>query len=107
MAPEILREEGYEGPPVDVWSAGVVLYALLYGNFPFNGNTVEELERAIVKGKYLLPTDISLEARDLLGRMLNSNPSLRITVPEIFAHPWMLSIDESCTFGPMCRLPVY
>lgn len=97
IAPEILSGQGYEGFPVDVWSAGIVLYAILYGNFPFNGETVEELELAIQKGCYTLPEDISLEARDLLARMLESNPSERITVPEIYSHPWLVSINESCT----------
>jgi serine/threonine protein kinase len=97
VAPEILKEHGYEGPPVDVWSAGVVLYALLYGNFPFSGNTVEDLEESIQKGEYILPTDISPEVRDLLSHMLDSNPSTRITIPQIYKHPWMQCIDESCT----------
>jgi len=96
VAPEILKDQGYEGPPVDIWSAGVVLYALLYENFPFSGNTVEDLEKNIQKGKYILPTDISSEARDLLSHMLDSNPITRITISQIYKHSWMQSIDESC-----------
>ena len=45
IAPEILEEEGYEGGTVDLWSAGVVLYAILYGNVPFKGANMKELHK--------------------------------------------------------------
>jgi len=99
IAPEILKGYGYEGPPVDVWSAGVVLYAILYGTFPFNGDTVEELELAIQKGDYTLPEEISSEARDLLANILNSDPATRIKLPEIYSHSWMSSVNKSCIFS--------
>jgi len=44
IAPEILSERGYEGGSVDLWSAGVVLFAMLYGNVPFKGNNMKELQ---------------------------------------------------------------
>lgn len=81
---------------MDIWSAGIVLYAILYGNFPFNGDTIEELELAIQKGNYILSEEISLEARDLLSCMLNSDPGSRIKVAEIYLHPWLNNINESC-----------
>lgn len=43
IAPEILRDKGYEGFKVDIWSAGVVLYAMLYGTVPFKANNMSEL----------------------------------------------------------------
>ena len=43
MAPEMFQNSGYDGPSVDVWACGVVLYAMLIGNFPFNGSTPQEL----------------------------------------------------------------
>ena len=93
IAPEILREAGYEGTMVDVWSAGVVLYAMLYGNFPFRANNVDELEQLILGGNYTLATDISEDARDLIAKILNPNPGARINVSDILAHPWMKDID--------------
>lgn len=45
IAPEIIAEEGYEGGTVDLWSAGVVLYAMLYGNVPFKGADMKELHK--------------------------------------------------------------
>ena len=62
IVPEILRDKGYEGFAVDIWSAGVVLYAMLYGTVPFKANNMSELQKLIVKAKYTLKDDISEEA---------------------------------------------
>jgi serine/threonine protein kinase len=47
IAPEILRDEGYYGFAVDIWSSGVVLYAMLYGTVPFKANNMQELQQII------------------------------------------------------------
>ena len=65
IAPEILRNKGYS-LNVDLWSAGVVLFAMLYGTVPFKAQSMEELHSLILRGKYLLKEDISEDARDLL-----------------------------------------
>ena len=54
IAPEILADRGYEGFAVDIWSAGVVLYAMLYGVVPFRANNMSELQKLIIKAKYTL-----------------------------------------------------
>ena len=66
IAPEILRDKGYEGFQCDVWSAGVVLFAMLYGTVPFKANNMSELQSLILKAKYTLKDDVSEEARSLL-----------------------------------------
>jgi len=100
IAPEIIREVPYDGTLADVWSAGVVLYTMICGEFPFNSDTIEELEQLILIGKYSLPTDISEHVRSLLARMLCPNPSLRITIPEIYQHPWIQDVDPLCIIKP-------
>eukprot|EP00826_Nyctotherus_ovalis_P060367 TRINITY_DN8460_c0_g3_i1.p1 TRINITY_DN8460_c0_g3~~TRINITY_DN8460_c0_g3_i1.p1 ORF type:complete len:490 (-),score=143.26 TRINITY_DN8460_c0_g3_i1:83-1531(-) len=89
MAPEILRDKGYKGFGADMWSAGVVLYAMLYGTVPFKATTIKELHRLIMKGKVELKEDISAEARDLLSKLLERSPRRRISTSEVIRHQWM------------------
>lgn len=65
---------------MDIWSAGVVLFAMLYGTVPFKANNMEELHRLIVKGTYSLKDDISIEARNLLRGLLEVKPDKRLTI---------------------------
>ena len=65
---------------MDLWSAGVVLFAMLYGTVPFKANNMEELHKLIIKGKYTLKDDISIEARNLLRGLLEVNPEKRLTI---------------------------
>jgi len=74
-----LKDKGYSFN-VDIWSAGVVLFAMLYGTVPFKANNMEELHKLIVKGKYTLKDDISIEARNLLRGLLEVNPEKRLTI---------------------------
>jgi serine/threonine protein kinase len=100
IAPEILRDKGYEGFGVDIWSAGVALFAMLYGTVPFKANNMKELHKMIMKGKYNLKEDISIEARDLLRRMLEVDPNKRISIDEIYNAKWFEDIDETlCLFS--------
>ena len=93
IAPEILLNKGYEGFAVDVWSCGVVLYAMLSGNVPFKGADLKELNNIIISGKYQPIEDISKEASHLLRNLLEIEPSKRITIENILNHPWLLDVD--------------
>ncbi|CAI2366178.1 unnamed protein product [Moneuplotes crassus] len=95
IAPEILRDNGYYGFACDLWSAGVVLYAMLYGTVPFKANNMQDLHKLIMKSKYSLKDDISEEARDLLKCLLERDPTKRFTVMDIMAHEWMEGIEEN------------
>lgn len=87
-APEVISGRLYAGPEVDVWSCGVILYALLCGSLPFDDENIPNLFKKIKAGAYSLPSHLSPGARDLIPRMLLVDPLKRITVPEIRQHPW-------------------
>ena len=95
IAPEILKETPYDGELADAWSAGVVLYIMLCGDFPFRSNNVKEIEQLIKKYKYIIPDDISKEARDLIQKLFVP-ASLRLSLAEIYKHHWMKDINASC-----------
>jgi 5'-AMP-activated protein kinase catalytic alpha subunit len=79
IAPEILKDKGYTFN-VDLWSAGVVLFAMLYGTVPFKATNMEELHKLISKGRYTLKDYITIEARNLLRGLLEINPEKRLTI---------------------------
>jgi len=90
-APEVIRGNHYAGPEVDVWSCGVILYALLCGSLPFDDENIPNLFKKIKGGVYTLPSHLSEGSRDLIPRMLVVDPLKRITIPEIRQHPWFLA----------------
>lgn len=94
IAPEILVDKGYEGFAIDIWSAGVVLYAMLYGTVPFKANNMTELQKMIIKANYTLADGISEQAKDLLKQLLEKEPEQRITISGILSHPWMRDAKE-------------
>jgi serine/threonine protein kinase len=93
IAPEILINKGYQGFGVDIWSAGVVLYAMLSGTVPFKGNNLKELHNLIISGDYKEIKGISIEAEDLLKNILEVDPNKRFKIEEILNHPWLINFD--------------
>lgn len=91
MAPEICQRREYLGRPVDVWSLGVLLYAMLVGRFPFAGKTYPDLYKRIIAGQINFPDHLSPSSRDLLRRMLTVDPARRLSMPHVETHPWVLS----------------
>ncbi|OQR98586.1 hypothetical protein ACHHYP_08309 [Achlya hypogyna] len=104
MAPEIIHRKTYWGPPVDVWSLGVLLYAMLCGFFPFRARNYSDLYRKIVKGAFDIPASLSADAHDLLRSMLAADPVMRLTVFDVRAHPWTRRFAAS---RPRQPLPLY
>ncbi|KAI9144984.1 kinase-like domain-containing protein, partial [Paraphysoderma sedebokerense] len=90
-SPEIIRGIKYDGAAADIWSCGVILYALLSGNLPFDDENIRRLLSKVKTGVYYMPTHISENAQDLIRRMLQTDPTKRMKMEEIFQHPWFVS----------------
>jgi 5'-AMP-activated protein kinase catalytic alpha subunit len=87
-APEVISGTSYCGPEADVWSCGVVLYALLAGALPFDDANMSVLFSKIKAAQCNLPHFFSDAVKDLIYRILNPDPISRITISEIERHPW-------------------
>ncbi|KAK7463047.1 serine/threonine-protein kinase gin4 [Stygiomarasmius scandens] len=102
-SPEIVNGEKYQGNSTDIWSCGVILYALLTGRLPFDDKNVKVLLNKVKSGKYEMPSGMDPLAKDLIARMLVIDSKKRITIPEILDHPWLRSAISS-TIGLDGRL---
>lgn len=89
-APEVISGKLYAGPEVDIWSCGVIVYALLCGTLPFDDESIPYLFRKIKGGLYILPSYLSDLSKDLISKMLVTDPLKRINMDEIRRHPWFL-----------------
>ena len=78
----------YSGIQVDLWSCGVILFALLCGYLPFEDPNTAQLYKKILNGDYQLPKFLSAQTQDMLKCILNTDPAKRYTVEEIRKHPW-------------------
>ena len=98
-SPEMLSGKPYLGVMTDLWSSGVVLYSMLVGSLPFDDQEIYKLYEQIKIGRFYLPSTLSLEAIDLLKKVLEVNPKKRITLKEIKEHPWFNKVHNPLNKG--------
>uniref|UniRef100_A0A8C6LK92 MAP/microtubule affinity-regulating kinase 3 n=1 Tax=Nothobranchius furzeri TaxID=105023 RepID=A0A8C6LK92_NOTFU len=99
-APELFQGKKYNGPEVDVWSLGVILYTLVSGSLPFDGQNLKELRERVLRGKYRIPFYMSTDCENLLKRFLVLNPAKRGTLEQIMKDRWINSGFEEDELKP-------
>ena len=92
-APEILQGKKYKGVEVDIWSSGIILFAMLCGFLPFEDKNNQNLYKKIIKGEFYTPDYLSPNAVDILHKILNTEPSKRYNIEQIKSHPWFKMIN--------------
>jgi len=97
-APEVISGKLYAGPEVDIWSCGVILYALLCGTLPFDDEHVPTLFRKIKSGVFPIPDYLNKSVVSLLCHMLQTDPMKRATAEDIHKHEWFLKDLASYLF---------
>jgi serine/threonine protein kinase len=111
-APECLSRIQYDGRLADVWSLGVILFAMVTGSHPWTITNTSLMLRQILKGNYTVPSHVSPKCRDLIQGMIKVDLSQRLTMPQILSHPWMATAQKSKyamgvpALGPSLNLPL-
>ena len=95
-SPEILRGDKYDGFKSDIWSCGIILYAMVCGYLPFDGETNKILFKNIMKCQPEIPDFLNDITQDLIIRILTSKPEERITINEIKKHRFYLRGKKLC-----------
>jgi len=99
--PEVIRGEKYDGRRADVWSCGVILYALLVGALPFDDDNLRQLLEKVKRGVYHIPHFVPPECQSLLRGMIEVNPEKRMTLAEIHRHTWVVAGSAGCRGGEL------
>ena len=95
-APEMIAGKDYYGSKVDVWSCGVILYAMMCGYLPFEDPDTASLYKKILKGDFVLPQFVSQDGGDILSKVLNTDPDTRFTAEDIRRHRWFKQYQPIC-----------
>jgi len=90
-APEVVAGTPYNGSASDIWSCGIILFALLAGKLPFDDDDLATLLEKVKIAKFEMPSHIDRQAKHLISRMLEKDVQKRITMPEILVHPFFTS----------------
>jgi len=108
--PEMILGEKYDGIMTDIWSCGIILYAMMFGCLPFDDYEEEKLYRKIIEGKYEYPNDIivSEEAKNFINSILVVNPKHRANINDIKNNKWFNKNYKPSIglFNSICEIPV-
>ncbi|KDN42822.1 hypothetical protein RSAG8_06576, partial [Rhizoctonia solani AG-8 WAC10335] len=96
-SPEVVSGLAYDGAVSDVWSCGVILYALLSGQLPFDDEDIGVLLEKVREGKYTIPADVPWHAQNLIRRMMHKDVYGRIKLDEVLEHQFFRSIPPHTT----------
>eukprot|EP01061_Rhynchopus_euleeides_P024816 TRINITY_DN399_c0_g1_i1.p1 TRINITY_DN399_c0_g1~~TRINITY_DN399_c0_g1_i1.p1 ORF type:complete len:444 (+),score=188.05 TRINITY_DN399_c0_g1_i1:379-1710(+) len=96
VAPEVLKEKGYNGITADIWSCGVILFVMLAGYLPFDNPNMNALFNKIERGDFRHARHFTEPVKDIINRMLVIDPEKRATLDDLIAHPWFqISFDPA------------
>jgi 5'-AMP-activated protein kinase catalytic alpha subunit len=98
-APEMIARKLYVPSKVDIWSSGVVLFAMVCGFLPFEDPSTSTLYQKIMSGDYRCPKFLSAEVVDLLSKVLDTNPNTRVTTARIKEHVWYRQVTQKLSAG--------
>jgi len=98
-APEMLLGKVYHGLKIDIWSCGIILYAMICGYLPFEEDSNDLLYKKIIEGKFTIPSFVSEPARDLIKKILTTDPSKRFLIEDITNHKWFNIITPTINKG--------
>lgn len=91
-APEMVAGKRYDGLSADIWSCGVILYAMVCGYLPFEDPKTNLLYKKILNAEYTIPDFVSPDCADLIRKILNTDPAQRYTLTDIKSHTWFQQI---------------
>ena len=87
-SPEVIQALNYRGDRADIWSCGIILYAMLTGTLPFDcDGDHRDVIQLVLAGSYSFPEGLSVHAKDLIWSMLQYDPRQRISMRKMWEHP--------------------
>jgi serine/threonine protein kinase len=98
MTPEMLKSNNSKANPAqDVWTIGIMLYAMLFNSMPFDGSTKDQIKESIIKQQVKLPkyAPVTNEVAEFIAACLDKDPAKRIKCKDMIVHPWMLMSDDN------------